>query len=350
MGTTTEEMTERLIAHKTGELTSVMLHLGLRLGLLTAMARRGPVSARELAEARELHPRWVLEWLRQLTTAGLVEYIDEERFELPDALADLLIDADSTAYLGWVFQAPVVGAGVDRLAESFRTGIGMTWDDHGDDGVHMIAVGTTAHHRLLASEVLPLMDGVVERLEAGARAIDVGCGAGVAVTELARAFPKSTFLGIDPSPTAVERASQLVKESGLDNVEVRVAAAEDLDERGSFDLAMVLDCMHDMTHPEQAARAIRRALADDGHWLVKDIRTGECLRDNLEHPMAAMLYGVSIAFCMSSAMSTPDGAGLGTMGFSAKTARELSEAAGFERFRSLDYEGDPLNVFYEIRP
>jgi len=350
MGTTAEELTERLIAHKTGEFTSLMLHLGLRLGLIESMRGRGPVTADTLAKTAGLHSRWVLEWLRQLTTAGLVEFIDEEQFQLPEALGDLLLDADSTAYLGWVFQPPIVGAGVDQIADSFRTGIGKTWDDHGEDGAHMVATSTTAQHRLLATEILPLMDGALARLEAGATAIDVGCGAGVAITELAKAFPKSTFVGIDPSPTAVARARSRAKELGLQNVELEVASAEDLEGSGRFDFAMVLDCMHDMTHPQDAAAAIRRVLKDDGFWLVKDVRAGDSLRENLDHPMGAMLYGVSIAFCMSSAMAVPDGAGLGTMGFTTETARQISEAAGFERMRTLEYEGDPMNVFYEIRP
>ena len=122
--------------------------------------------------------------------------------------------------------------------------------------------------------------------------------------ELAKAFPKSRFLGVDPSPTAVARAQRLVKDSGLENVELRVATADDVEGSDHFDFAMVLDCMHDMTHPERTASALRRLLKADGYWLLKDVRCADTLRENLDHPMGAMLYGVSIAFCMSSAMAT----------------------------------------------
>ena len=345
-----EALTERLIAHKTGEMTSLMTHLGIQLGLFQAMRGRGTVDVDSLARETGLHRRWVLEWLRQQTAAGLTGYVDEERFQLPEELAQILLDDESPSYVGWIFHAPIGGDGLERLSEAFRTGIGLAWDDHGEAGAHMVATSTGAQHRLLATEVLPLMEGVVERLRAGGAAIDVGCGSGVAICELAKAFPQAEFVGIDPSPTAVERARALAKEMGLANVNVSVGAAEDLDPRARFDFAMVLDCMHDMTHPQDAAAAIRRVLKDDGVWLVKDVRCEDTLEQNLNHPMGAMLYGISIAFCMSSSMSKPDGAGLGTLGFSASTARQISQRAGFSRLRTLEYDEDPLNVFYEIRP
>ncbi len=113
---------------------------------------------------------------------------------------------------------------------------------------------------------------------------------------------------------------------------------------------MVLDCMHDMTHPNETMAAIRRGIKDDGSWLVKDIRSADSLAGNLENPMAPLLYGLSVVFCMSSAMSKPDGAGLGTMGFSAETAEKMARQAGFTRFRMLDYEEDLTDAFYEVRP
>jgi ubiquinone/menaquinone biosynthesis C-methylase UbiE len=350
MSKSTDVFTERLIAHKTGELSSLMIHLGISLGIFEAMRGRGVVSVDKLAGATGLHRRWLLEWLRQQTASGSIQYVDEERFQLPDEVAEILLDETSTSYVGWLFYPPTGGEGVDRIVEAFRSGLGMTWDDHGEGGAHMVATSTGAQHRLLATEVLPLMDGVSERLAEGAAAIDVGCGSGVAIIELAKAVRRSSFVGIDPSRTALEQARARAKDAGLENVEVKVGAAEDLPAEGQFDFAMVLDCMHDMTHPQEAMIAIRRALKESGVWLVKDVRCEDSLKANLEHPMGAMLYGVSIVFCMSSSMSKSDGAGLGTLGFSAARARQMAETAGFSQFRILDYEDDPLNSFYEIRP
>ncbi len=110
------------------------------------------------------------------------------------------------------------------------------------------------------------------------------------------------------------------------------------------------DCIHDMAHPTPVVGAIRTALADDGHWLLVDIRAGETLAENIEaNPMAPLLYGVSVLACMSSALSEPGGEGLGTLGLPASKAQEMAHAAGFTRFRTLEVR-HPMNAFYEVRP
>ena len=347
MNELSEELVEKVLAYKQGEMVSLMIHLGMRLGLYEAMAGKGDVGVDSLAAETGLHRRWLLEWLRQQTAAGILRHHTEESFELPDEAAPLFLDDSSVLYVGGFFHPPLGGKAVDRIAKCFETGIGMTWDDHGHVGTHLVAGSTKPQHLLLVSQVLPLMDGMVTKLEEGISAVDVGCGSGVAVTELAAAFPKSSFLGIDPSPTALAQARALIAERGLTNVEVREGSAETLE--GDFGFVMVLDVMHDMTHPHDAMAAVRRSLGDDGSWLVKDIRSAATLTGNLENPLAALLYGFSIAFCMSSALSKEGGAGLGTLGFSSETAEAMAKQAGFTRFRMLDYEDDPFNAYYEIR-
>jgi class 3 adenylate cyclase len=123
-----------------------------------------------------------------------------------------------------------------------------------------------------------------------------------------------------------------------------------LPDDGSLAFATTFDCLHDMTDPGAAARAIRLALADDGTWLVADIKAYDTFAENVEHnPMAALMYGTSVLSCMSSALSEPGGAGLGTLGMSERRAEEMARAAGFTRFRRLDVDS-PVNAFYEIRP
>jgi hypothetical protein len=64
--------------------------------------------------------------------------------------------------------------------------------------------------------------------------------------------------------------------------------------------------------------------------------------------MAAMMYGFSVASCMASALSEPDGAGLGTLGLPPELLERYAAEAGFHRFRVIDVE-DPANLYYEIR-
>jgi 2-polyprenyl-3-methyl-5-hydroxy-6-metoxy-1,4-benzoquinol methylase len=178
---------------------------------------------------------------------------------------------------------------------------------------------------------------------------DVGCGGGVALLVLAQAFPASRFRGYDVSRHALERAERNRVEAGVENVSFHDPREEPLPVDGSLDLVLTFDCLHDMTHPADVTRAIHAALAPDGVWLIADIKAHDTFHGNVEeNPMAAMMYGFSVMSCMSSALSEPGGAGLGTLGFPEAVARDMTEQAGFSRFRALDL-GHPINAFYEVR-
>jgi 2-polyprenyl-3-methyl-5-hydroxy-6-metoxy-1,4-benzoquinol methylase len=195
--------------------------------------------------------------------------------------------------------------------------------------------------------VIPALDGVEDRLAAGASVLEVGCGGGLALLTLAAAYPASRFEGVDLSRHAIEHAERAAAESGLDNVTFRVGRGEELTPDAGRDLVMTLDCLHDMTRPDLTAAAIRRAIRPDGTWLIREIRsTGSWSRDR-RNPLLAMFYGYSVASCMSSALSEPGGAGLGTLGLPASAVEDLCRAAGFDRVVLHDLD-DPANLYYEV--
>jgi SAM-dependent methyltransferase len=340
-------------SYKQGEMVSLLIHLGDRLGLYAAMAGAGPLSSAELSErAGGLSERWVREWVSAQAAAGLVEHsvIDEhDRFELTPAGRAVLLDEGSSVFAAvGAFAGPMDPDLVDDLAECFRTGIGLPYDRQGPRGAHRTErmLGPWAELALVPV-ILPMLDGVVDKLEAGADVLDVGCGSGVALEAMARAFPASRFVGYDPSQHAVDRAR--TKLAALGNAEVVGGRAEDVPPDGRFDLALTFDCLHDMTRPDDALVAIRRALRDDGTLLVKEIRCADTLTENMHNPMLAMMFGFSLTSCMSSATSEPGGMGLGTVGLPESRLRELTEAAGFTRLTRHD-PGEPSNVYYEVRP
>ena len=197
--------------------------------------------------------------------------------------------------------------------------------------------------------VLPAV-GVVERLRRGARVADVGCGAGGAVLRMAAEFPGSEFVGYDISSYALARANERLRESRLTNAHFADPRSHGLPNDHSVDFVCTFDCIHDMTHPANVMSAIRAALKDDGVWLLVDIKAHDGFALNAQkNPMASLMYGISVLSCMSSALSAPDGAGLGTLGLSATTAESMARAAGFSRFDRLDVEHS-VNAFYAIRP
>jgi len=339
-----------------GAFTAGMIHLGDRLGLYRAMAEAdGPMTSHDLAEATGLQERWVREWLHNQAAARLIEYGDGDgvdRFDLSGEGRAVLASPHHPAFgMGMFHRLPQTMQALELMPESFRTGLGHDYDSHGPDG----AVGIERsfepwnNHNLLR-KVLPSMDGVVERLEAGANVADVGCGAGGAVLLMAEAFPESNFVGYDISHHALDRANAKLAESGLRNARFADPGSSPIPSDGSVDIVMTFDCVHDMAYPTPVVGAIRGSLADDGHWLLVDIRAGETLTENIEaNPMASLLYGVSVLTCMSSALSEPGGEGLGTLGLPASKAEEMATAAGFTRFRTLDVQ-HPMNAFYEVRP
>lgn len=340
-----------------GAVTSGMIHLGDRLGLYKELARATtPVTCEELAARRELHPRWVLEWLHNQAAARIIEVdLDREGAETysmsPEAVRVLADENDPAFGMGMFHRLPQTMDSLRVLPESFRTGLGHDYDSHGPDGAVGIERSFEPWSRsYLLPVVVPALDGMVERLEQGARVADVGCGAGGAAIRLAKAFPKCRVVGYDISRHALERAEANRVESSLDNVTFADPRREPLPEDGSLDLVTAFDCIHDMTHPLDVMKAIRRSLKPDGVWLLVDIKALDTFAENVaKNPMASLMYGISVMSCMSSAMSVEGGAGLGTLGLPESRAREMATRAGFSRFRRLDIEHS-LNAFYEVRP
>lgn len=341
----------RVWGYKQGEMVSLLIHLGDRLGLYRALAGAGPVTAPALASTTGLHERWVLEWLRGNAAADLLSSADGEWFELTPEGAEVLVAEDtSLAFAAGAFTAPMDASVVDDLADAFRTGVGLPYDRLGPAGAHRTERMLGPWARIaLVPRIIPALDGVVDGLRAGIDVADVGCGAGVALTALAEAYPASRFHGYELSRHALERAAGRVQALGLDNVTLHPQRAEELPADHGFGLVLTFDCLHDMTRPADAIAAIRRAIADDGTWLIKDIRCSGSWAADRRNPMLAMFYGFSITSCMSSALSEPGGAGLGTVGFSTEVAEAMTRDAGFTRLTVHDFD-DPANLYYEVRP
>ena len=336
-----------------GAVTAGMIHLGDQLGLYTTMKEAGePLTTAALAEKAGLAERWVREWAHNQAAARLIVADGEGRFSLSPEAEVVFASPEHPAYgMGMFHRLPQTMHALEDVRDSFRTGVGHDYDSHGPQG----AVGIERSfepwsNANLLPVVLPAVDGLVERLNAGAMVVDIGCGAGSAVLLMAKAFPKSSFHGYDISQFALARAAQKLEDSGLHNAAFDDPRHAPMAADNSVDFITTFDCIHDMTHPTEMMTIIRQAIKPDGVWLLVDIKAQDTFEDNArKNPMAALMYGISVLSCMSSALSEADGEGLGTLGLSENKARQMAEAAGFTRFRKLDIEHS-VNAFYDVRP
>jgi len=343
---------KRVFDNLSGLTVSGMIYLGHELGLYRTLQDAGPLTSAEVAQRSGLHERWVREWLRGQAAAGLLEYAGDGRFVLPPIAALVLANPQSPAFVAGSFAGlPQQFNVLPRLRESFATGIGLPYDALGPEGACGVEGMLAPWFRtLLVPVALPRLDGVTAKLEAGGTVADIGCGTGVALIEMAKAYPRSQFHGYEISEHALAQAARHQQNAQVANVAFHDARTEPLPADGRFDFVTAFDCLHDMTHPAEVMRAVRRSMKPDGTWLIVDINAKPSFEENLaRNPMAAMMYGFSVLTCLSSSLSQPGGAGLGTLGFSEQVAREMTAAAGFTRFTRHEFD-NPVNAYYVVRP
>jgi ubiquinone/menaquinone biosynthesis C-methylase UbiE len=339
-----------------GAVTAGMIHLGDSLGLYVALAHSDGFTSAELSASTGLHERWVREWLHNQIAARLISCVDISSpdpvfFLTPEAKA-VLATPDHPAYgMGMFHRLPQTMKALEYMPDSFATGIGHDYDSHGPQG----AVGIEKsfepwNQNFLLPVVVPAIKDLRHKLEKGIRVADIGCGSGGLSLLMAKEFPNSSFVGFDISQFALARAQERLAVTGLSNVSFVDPREVSITDHERFDLVCTFDCIHDMTHPTEMMRTIRQSLHDDGIWLLVDIKAHDSLELNVtKNPMASLLYGISVLSCMSSAMSTADGEGLGTLGLSGAKAEEMARSAGFSSFERLDIDHS-VNAFYEIRP
>jgi SAM-dependent methyltransferase len=322
--------------------------IGEKLGLYKALAE-GPMSAAQLAARTKTDKRYVREWLSSQAAGGYVTYDEKsDQFSLTEEQAFTLAMEDSPAYLPGAFELALGSlAAVPRIVECFRTGEGMGWHEHEEGVFHgcekFFRPGYAAH---LTSEWIPALHGMKEKLEAGARVADVGCGKGASTLLLAQAYPNSRFVGFDYHDKSIEGARESAKRQGVDGrVTFDIAKAKDFPGR-DYDLVAMFDCLHDMGDPIGAAAHIRQSLAKEGAWMIVEPYANDRLKDNL-NPVGRVYYSFSTLLCTPCSRSQEVGLCLGAQAGEARI-REVVTAAGFTRFRRA--AETPFNIVYEARP
>jgi SAM-dependent methyltransferase len=336
------------VAELGATLGAALVVIGDQLGLYKAMAGAGPLSSAQLAERTGTAERYVREWLNAQAAGGYLTYDPATKtYTLPPEQALALADESSPFFLCGAFQGfTSLVRDEPKIRKAFRSGAGVGWHEHHHDlfegTERFFRTGYNAH---LIAEWIPALDGVEEKLRAGIRVADVGCGLGASTILMAKAFPASQFTGFDYHKESIEGARERAADAGVtDRVRFEVAPASGFE--GHYDFVTMFDCLHDMGDPVGAARHVLSALSDDGTWLIVEPFAGDKVEDNL-NPVGRDYYGASTLVCTPASLSQEVGLGLGAQAGEARL-RDVVTAGGLTRFRRATET--PFNIVLEARP
>jgi len=349
----------RLFEAAIGAVDLVSVYLGDRLGLYRALADAGASTPRDLASRAGIDERYAREWLEQQAVTGILEVDDaakaegERRYSLPPAHAEALINLDSMfsiSPLGRTLVASIQA--LPQVMEAFRTGGGVQWSDYGPDMIESQGdFNRPWVMNLLGTEYLPSIADVHSRLQADppARVADVACGVGWASIAIAQAYPTVRIDAFDPDEGSIEIARGLAKEAGVsDRVRFEVRDGASLSNEGPYDLALVIESIHDMSRPVEVLASIRQSLSPEGTLIVADEKVGESFAapgDAVER----MMYGVSFLVCLPAGLSEQPSAGTGTV-MRPGTFRRYADEAGFKSVDILDQVQHDFLRFYRLTP
>ena len=348
----TDVFAEQLVDMLNQGALSLMVSIGHRTGLFDAMAQLPPSTADEIAAHTGLEPRYVKEWLGAMVSGKVIRYgVDDECYDLPLSHAALLTRSASPDNMAVFAQyIGVLGQVEDRIVECFRVGGGVGYEHYprfhqvmAEDSGQTVLAGLDEH-------ILPLVPGLIGRLEQGIRVLDVGCGRGRALLHLAERFPGSVFTGYELSDSALAQARDDAVSRRLPNVSFErrdLTGFGEIAEPDQFDFITAFDAIHDQATPQSVLDGIHRTLKPDGIFLMQDIRASSDLAQNLDHPIAPLLYTLSTMHCMTVSLAQ-GGAGLGTM-WGEELALGMLGKAGFTGIEVHQLDHDFQNNFYVMR-
>jgi SAM-dependent methyltransferase len=330
-----------------GAASVAMVRMGDSLGLYKALNTRGPMTYQQLASACEVNERYTREWLAHQAASNYLSYNStDQTFTLPPEQAMVFANEESPVAMMGAFDAIAACAdGKERTENVFKHGGGVGWGDH--SACLFCATARffrPGYKQNLIGTWLPALDGVVGKLETGAKVADVGCGHGWSTVFMAQAYPKSQFFGYDFHPGSIAQAQAHARHHNVSNVQFAVGTAKDYGE-SDLDLVTFFDCLHDMGDPAGAASHVKQSLKADGSWMIVEPMAGDKLEDNL-NPVGRLYYSFSTMICVPTSLAQEVGLALGAQAGEAKL-REVIMAGGFSNVRRATET--PFNMVLEAR-
>lgn len=323
--------------------------LGDQLGLYKTLSALGPMTSAELAQKTGTNERYIQEWCAGQAASGYINYdASSGKFLMSPEQSLALSNENNPLYFpGAFYLVSALYKDERKMADVIRSGKGFGWGEHNTD----LFSGTKKFFKPgyianLVASWLPSLDGVVTKLQAGGKVADVGCGLGASTIIMAKAFPKSKFIGYDYHLESIEMArNDSVTENVTSNVDFEVGTAKDYPGR-DFDLVTFFDCLHDMGDPVGAAKHVRETLKPDGTWMIVEPFAKDSMQDNL-NPVGRIYYNASTMLCLPSSFAQEVGLGLGAQA-SDSQIMDVIRAGGFTRVRKSTET--PLNRIFEAKP
>lgn len=346
---TLNQLVGKMLGDLGGAFSVPTVRIGIRLGLFDSLHSDGPATSAGLATRLGLAERYVREWAMAQALNGYIQFDPAtEQFSLSPEQAMVFAIKDSPVYLEGAFElAAAMIEGEPKVEHGFRTGEGVAWGESA--GCLFCAVGAffrPGYVNGIVQAWLPALDGMMPRLEAGAKIADVGCGVGFSTLVMAKAFPNSQFIGYDFHEPSIEQATAHAADHGLsDRVSFKTATAKQIAETG-FDLITMFDCLHDMGDPHGCAEHMRQLLKEDGSWMIVEPIAGNSPAENIGNPVSRLYYNASTMICVPTSLAQEVGEALGAQAGQEKLTQLLT-GAGFGSVRRAT-EG-PFNMILEAR-
>ncbi len=344
-----EQFAEKMISVLNHGALTIMISIGHRTGLFDAMGELQPSTSAEIAGKAGLNERYVREWLGAMVTGGIVEYFPQNgTYHLPgEHAAWLTRKATPNNFAVTTQWFSIAGSVEDKLVECFKKGGGVPYEAYNRFNEVMSEESNQTVVVPLLDHLLPLIPGIKEKLEAGIEALDVGCGSGFALVEMAKTYPNSKFTGYDLLPEAIERGRAKAREHGLTNISFAATDVSKFNDEKKYDLITTFDAVHDQADPGRVLSNIYRALKDEGFYFMQDIKGSSHVDKNMDNPLAPFLYTVSCTHCMTVSLAQ-GGRGLGAM-WGKELACDMLRQAGFLQVEVKELPHDPINYYYIIR-
>lgn len=344
-----EQFAERMMTILNHGALNLMISIGYRTELFDVMSELEPSTSHQIAEASNLDERYIREWLGAMVTGEIIDYDpDNKSYYLPREHATWLTRKATPNNIAVTAQwMSVLGSVEDNIVDCFKNGGGVPYEAF--DRFHEV-MSDESNQTVIApliDHTLPLIPGIIEKLEEGIDVLDVGCGSGFALVHMAKEFPNSNFTGYDLSQDAVNRGNAHAAEHGLTNVRLIAKDVAEIDNQQKYDFVTTFDAVHDQADPDRVLENIYRVLKDNGVYLMQDIAGSSHVHNNMDHPLGPLLYTTSCMHCMTVSLSQ-NGKGLGAM-WGKELAIEMLNNAGFTAVDIIEQPHDPINYYYIIR-